>query len=228
MYPSRSRKTISRLAVPAALAASLAAAPAAAAPIEFDLAGSPASSVTATLGSSFCLGCFVTTSLDTHLDALAFALNEGESRTFDFFRIRVGGIGGALVDVSATLGFDLPSGTSTSGSADGGFATILGKVSGGFLHWNDVPSVVTLLDGSQFSVDFSDVSGFTLGNSAQVTATVTALKEAPAIVDAPVPEAASGAVPEPGTLSLLAVSALGLLFGRAAVSRRRSHSMPRR
>ena len=218
MYSSK-KKNITTLVVSAALAAWFAVAPATAAPIEFDVAGSPASAVTATLGSSFCLGCFVTTTLSTDLDGLTFSLNQAESRTFDFFRIRVGGLGGALVDVSATLGFDLPTGASVSGAGEGGYATIFGKVSGGFLHWHADPYVVTLLDGSQFSVDFSDVSGFTIGNSAQVTATVTALKEAEVVDKAPLPESAAAAVPEPGTLSLILLSALGLLSALAASAR---------
>jgi hypothetical protein len=153
----------------------------------------------------------VTTALKSGLDALTFSLGQGESHTFDFFKIGVGGLGGATVDVVATLGFDLPFGMSATSNGDGWYATLLGKVSGGSLVWNDLPTILTAPNGAQFSVDFSDVAGFTIGNSAWVQTTVTAIAEAPPPVD---PQ--QNAVSEPGTLGILGLG----LFGIAALRRR--------
>ena len=181
-----------------------------AAPLNFEIAGAPLSSASAMLGPSFCFRCSINTTLNPGLDAIAFTLNPGQSTTFDFFRISVGGFGGAFAEVSATLAFDFPSGVSVVGDGDGAFLTLGGIVSAGTLVWNDLPSVMTGSDGSQFSVDFSDIAGFTFGNSAQVTATVTALS-----IGAP---AAPAAVPEPGTFALLGLGLLGV----TAVRRRRA------
>ena len=195
----------------AALATALLVSHAQAGPISFDIADAPGSSASASVNPIFCLGCSVATTLKSGLDAIAFSLAEGESHTFDFFKIRVGGLGGATVDVTATLGFDLPFGTSATGNGDGWYATILGKVSGGALAWNDLPTILTAADGAQFSVDFSDVAGFTIGNSAWVQATVTAIAEAPPPVD---PQ--QNAVAEPATIAMLGLG----LFGIAALRRR--------
>ena len=195
----------------AALALGLLVTHAQAGPISFDIAGAPGSAVDASVDPVFCLGCSVTTTLKSGLDAITFSLAQGESHTFDFFKIRVGGLGGATIDITATLGFDLPFGMSATGNADGWYATILGKVSGGALAWNDLPTILTAADGAQFSVDFSDVAGFTIGNSAWVQATVTAIAEA-----APPVDPQQNAVSEPATLAMLGLG----LFGIAALRRR--------
>jgi len=104
-----------------------------AAPLSFEIAGAPLSSASATLGPSFCFGCSINTALNPGLDAIAFTLNPGQSTTFDFFRISVGGFGGAYADVSATLAFDLPSGVTVVGEGDGAFLTLRGIVSAGHI-----------------------------------------------------------------------------------------------
>jgi hypothetical protein len=143
----------SRIAL-TALAVALLVGQAQAGPISFDLADGPESSVSASVSPVFCWGCSVTTTLKSGFDAITFSLGQGESHTFDFFKIRVGGLGGATVDVAATLGFDLLFGMSATGNGDGWYATLLGKVSGGSLVWNDLPTILTAPDGAQFSVVF--------------------------------------------------------------------------
>ena len=179
-----------------------------AAPIAFDIDGAPSSSVTATLNPGFCFLCSVSTTLNPTLDSVVFNLNAGESNTFNFFRISVGGFGGTTVNVSATLAFDIPAGVSVPGDGDGFFVTVGGLISAGGLTWTDVPEVVTLGDGSSFSVDFSDIAAFGFGNSAQVTATITALTG---------PSVPGGSVPEPTMLSLMAFGMLAV----AALRRQR-------
>jgi hypothetical protein len=183
-----------------------------AAPLSFDIAGAPLSSASATLGRSLCFGCSIGTALNSALDSIAFTLNPGQSTTFDFFRVSVGGFGGAFASVTATLGFDSPSGASVSGHGSGGFITKFGIVSAGFLLWDDVPAIVTGADGSQFSVDFSDIAGFTFGNSADVTATITALKSGTPTVP-PVP-ATPAVVAEPGTIVLLSLGLVAIACRR--------------
>jgi hypothetical protein len=187
--------SLAALALSTALAA---AAPTMAAPvISFDIAGAPASSATASVQPGACIGCWATTQLASDLGAQAFDLSEGESRTFDFFKIKVGGfLGLAPVNVAATLAFDAPPGEAAEGSGNGFFLTIFGVLNGGILNWNDIP-MITLDDGSSFSVDFSDIAAFGFGNSATVKATVTALNVA-------------DQVPEPGAVALLGLGALGL------------------
>lgn len=187
-------------------------------PLTFDLAGAPLSSVHATLGPSLCLvRCTIATTLNPVLDTLTFELDPGESATFDFFRISVGGFGGALGEITATLGFDSPDGLAVTGHGSGGFVTKFGRFSAGLLRWDDLPALITDADGAQFSVSLSDLTGFTVGNTAQVTATLTALRErTPEVVPpppSPLPSPPT-AVSEPGTLATVGVGLLVMLRRR--------------
>lgn len=165
------------------------------------------SSVEATINSSWCYGCWIDVVLNEGLGTGSAWLEAGDSVVFDFFDVYVGAlIGGASVTVDATLGFSNPTGA-TSATGEGGFVTIAGLLSGGYLIW-DQPNSIDLGDGTWLDVSFEDLAVGGLGNSATVSATVTRSGAASAI-----------SVSEPGSLGLLG---LGLLVLAFAVRRRQT------
>jgi len=158
------------------------------------------SNVNAQITSSNCLGCFVDVSLSDDLEAAAAWLDTGDSFTFDFFDIVVGGLfGTAQVEVDATLALASPD-VSASGNGIGAFASLLFVINGGYLEWIQ-PDFFDLGDGTFLSISFEDLFEFGIGNSTTVSATISRV----------------AAVPEPGTTALFVVGLLTLWFA----SRRR-------
>jgi hypothetical protein len=141
-------------------------------------------------------GCDFAVSL-SDLDSQSATLEVGETATFDFFDIVVNGIGADTFDINATLAFPTPGG-SASGTGNGGFGTIAGILSGGYLTWAG-PVSVDLGNGTSYSVAFEDIVTGGIGNTTTVQAYVT--------LD-------SVAVSEPATLALLGLGLVGLGFAR--------------
>jgi len=168
------------------------------------------SDVNAQITSSNCLGCFVDVSLSDDLDAAMALLDTGDSFTFDFFDVVVGGLfGTAEVEVDATLALASPD-ESATGNGFGAFASLFFVINGGYLNWIQ-PDSIDLGDGTFLSISFENLFEFGIGNTTTVSATASRL--------------AVAAVPEPGTAALLIVGLLALWFAsrhRPVVGRPRS------
>lgn len=191
-------------------------------PIQFEIDG--AGSSVDMSGLSICVGCSVTTSLDPGLGSTSFALEQGDSFSFDFFSLAATGSAGAIGGVvSATLAFTLPTVGSGSGSAlaaAGWFNILLGVGGSGGLEFFDQPDDIAFGDGGLFSVSFSGAGDTCKGIGLFpnctlndiVTATVTLLQAPGDGGDTP-----QSAIPEPSTILLLA---LGLLLIAGTMRRR--------
>lgn len=170
---------LQRFALPAILACALASSVALATPYEIG----NSSSVSANTGD----GLIINTSLVSGLSNVAFNLNDGQSTTFDFFKIwtpetDVGKDDKNPVAISATLDFDNPldTGANVSGVTFGG-SFLFGFYQWGEVVWN--APVIVSSGGISFKVSLSNETfngglfGLNEGecNGAIVKATVTQL-----------------------------------------------------
>lgn len=132
-------------------------------------------------------------------------LSLGDTWEFDLFSIQLPALGAGTGTVSASLFFDLPTDAVATGNATGAYASFL-LGSFGSLEWTSQPTVLSLQGGGSYSVAFQNLTGLTLGRTANVHAILTLLAEPGEL-----------GTPEPGTLALLGLGMLGV----ALASRRR-------
>lgn len=146
---------------------------ASATPVNFDLAGDPASSVSV-FGVSSILGeANLTGALAPGLDSQIFSLNDGDTKAVDFFTLTASGLGLGSYQVAATLAFDLPDMAPASASGQGIFGTLYGFVTGGSLSWFNQPDAFLLADGNTISVTFDEGCKIVLGDTVMLRAHVT-------------------------------------------------------
>lgn len=174
---------------------------ASAVPVTFDLDGLTSSVSLNTYSSAF--GAAPVLTLNSDLETMSEELNAGETWTFDFFTIDLPRLGAGDGTVSASLGFDAPSGAGLATGNGGGSFLSAFIFSAGTLTWITQPGTFTLADGTSYSVLFENLKGITFGTSADVRAFLTLNTEP---------------VPEPGTLALLGLG----LVGAGLIKRRRA------
>ena len=135
------------------------------------------SSVTLTDSGSglvcFITNCGVSAALASGLDGMTFDLdNAGDMNSFDFLTFTGQGSGLTAFDITATLAFNPPSLSTTSGGS-GGALLKRGTIIGGTLTWDDVPETYVLSDGSELSVVFAGCTFIFCGDDVTTSASVT-------------------------------------------------------
>ena len=160
-----------------------------------------------TSGSATATGVSVGSTIDITMSpelVHSFPLyNVGDTERFDFFDVKVSGIGLTTGTIEAEMRFSDPT-TATAEGVLAGFSVILGWASGDVLTVLHDPDPIAFGDGGLFDVTFfgfSDSCSYCKTLSGTVEAAVTLLR-APRTTG----------VPEPATLSLLGagLAALGL------------------
>jgi hypothetical protein len=103
--------------------------------------------------------CGISAQIAPGLPTAGFQLGVGQTNSFDFITWTADGSTGFSArqfNVTATLAFNLPLGTSVSSGGNGAAFFISGIFTGGVLNWNNVPTSVALTDGSVISINFED------------------------------------------------------------------------
>ena len=141
--------------------------------------------------------------MNPNLGSTPAYLNAGDTWKIDLFSIVFPLVGSGNGTISGTLGFKAPSlAQDINDSATGSFLSLF-VVNFGDLTWTTQPSQFSLIDGTKYSVVFENLSGAVLGRSVDVHAFLTLNAE-------------PRSVPEPGTIALLGLGMLGVMY----VSRR--------
>ena len=195
-------------------------------------------------GLPLCIGCSVQASLAPDLDSASATLDTGDDWTFAFANLKFTGLGFAGGTIKSSLGFDQPDGTPpVKATGVGGSLNLGNAATGGVLKWDPIDPF-TLPDGQTAQLSLEDLSGLKLDDQVTVHGTLSLLGDTgtPGTPGTPGTGEGNGgdtsgnnggnvdnggetggnpptaSVPEPGTVSLLA---LGLVGAGMAGRRRR-------
>lgn len=166
---------------------------------EVNLAGSSVTLTDQSGGGRICslTACGIEANLASGLGG-NITLDDGDTWDLDFIEFTANGTTGLsprIFDITATLAFTNPSGIDTTSTGHGGGFFISGVITGGVLHWNAIPAVYSLADGSRVEVAFQD--GISLLPLTRSVVTTASVDYRAGIVSA-------SAVPEPGAAILFA------------------------